>query len=115
MTKTKRYTAKIYEQIPKNAKVVMPISMGQPLQQGEKLQAILASFESYDLTCLLCDYLNRHNVGETAALEQGDSFIEKYQTILSQYKLIRWKETICDTPQFTSFYNQIMKDSGKKH
>lgn len=75
--------------------IVLPISMYQPLEQGEKLQSTLASlaYHGYkeNTTILICDYLNRHNCANgQEAIAQGDTLLAEHKDMLEGFKLVRW-------------------------
>ncbi len=86
------------ENIPQNTKVILPISMGQFLQTGERLQVLLEYLKAHkaDITVLICDGLNSFNVGDVIAEEQGNKYIEEHQSILDNIKVIRWRQFISD-------------------
>lgn len=91
------YKASIPTDISPSEKIVLPISMNQPLERGESLKAILCAIEAsgykHQVTILVCDYLNRHNCkNEDEALTQGDAFINDHAEMLIGYHVLRWKD-----------------------
>jgi hypothetical protein len=97
--------------------IILPISMNQPLERGDRLAAILKAFEKYgykkQVTILICDYLNRHNCKyEEEALEQGEKFISDHHELLKDYSLLTWKSFLDsrNQNQFNSFFSLISKN-----
>lgn len=66
----------------KNARVIMPISMGKRQHSGDMLAALINFASAFNITILVADYLYRFNVGEERALQMGDKFLEKNDHIL---------------------------------
>lgn len=91
------FLAVLPDNIPDNETLVIPISMSQPLERGERLAAIIKSIRAHHYedrtTILVCDYLNRHNCDTDAqALEQGDHFLQENQNILEGLNIVRWQD-----------------------
>lgn len=110
----------IPEDIKKDETIVLPISMNQPLERGERLASILEALDKYgykeQVTILICDYLNRHNCSsEQEALNQGDQFILDHQAILKGYRLIRWKPFLNSLEQhkFSTYFHIIENKSAE--
>jgi PAS domain S-box-containing protein len=82
--------------LPNNARVVIPISMGQPLETGERLAALLEAVKDCDVTVLICDTLNRHNSNEESARKQGDDYLAAHAEFLTQVKIERWREWLTE-------------------
>jgi tRNA-dependent cyclodipeptide synthase len=108
-----------YQEIDLTSKrCVMPISVGNPEQVGEKFQAalktVVSRFGSVDL--ILADTLQRFNFmagctqAEALAIVQkkGDDWLAEHQPTLSRYphRLIRW-ETCCQDPAFDKWLIRI--------
>lgn len=78
--------------------IVLPVSMSQPLEQGERLKSILDELEKKghkaNTTILLCDYLDRHNCSESLALEKGEGFLATHKLMLEGFRVKRWQEFI---------------------
>jgi len=102
-------------EIEKDETIVFPISMNQPLQREERLEAILNSFKirgyQDQITLLLCDYLNRHNCGsEEKAFHLGDVFLYEHASILKGFKIVRWKDYIdSHEPTFSMQHVKMQK------
>jgi hypothetical protein len=108
------FTAVLPGNIPANETIVLPISMSQPLERGERLAAIIKSIRAYHyedrITILVCDYLNRHNCdSDTQALAQGDAFLEEHKDILSGLRIVRWQDFLKTRKQgeFTKRFNEV--------
>lgn len=105
--------------IPVNETIIIPVSMNQPLEKGERLGAIIKAIEEGGYkeraTILICDYLNRHNCSEEEAYKLGDKFLEDHKEILSGFKVIRWKEFL-DSREQSTFTAQLKKieDASKE-
>lgn len=78
--------------------IVLPVSMSQHLEQGERLKSILDELErkghKANTTILLCDYLDRYNCSESLALEKGENFLATHKLMLEGFKVKRWQEFI---------------------
>ena len=108
-----KYIASIPE-LDKNKLMVLPISMNQPLERGQRLDAILRLFRSSEyqenITIILCDYLNRHNCShDSVALEQGDSFLADHKEILDGFKVIRWQDFLVENQASFSQYLEMIE------
>lgn len=84
-----------------NDKIVLPISMNQPLERGGHLKSILNAIEingyKNQTTILVCDYLNRYNCKkEEEAIKQGEEFLQDHAAILVGYNVIRWKDFLAE-------------------
>lgn len=108
------YNASIPTDISSNEKIVLPISMNQPLERGSSLKAVLNAIEvsgyKNQVTILVCDYLNRHNYkDENEAFKQGDEFIHDHAAILQGYHILKWKEFLdsIKNNQFNEHIKQI--------
>ena len=111
------YHASIPTDISSNERIVLPISMNQPLERGDNLKAILHAIEvngyKNQVTILVCDYLNRHNCNdENEAIKQGDEFIHDHAAILNGYRILRWKEFL-DGIENNQFHNHIIQIQEK--
>ena len=111
------FKCSIPDDIRNEETIVLPISMSQPLERGERLKSIIQAFDTHgykeQVTILVCDFLNRHNCkSEEEALKQGDEFIEKHQDILSGYRIIRWKDFL-ETIDIDIFQKKIEKIQEK--
>lgn len=107
-------TAVLPGNIPANETIVLPISMNQPLERGERLEAIFKSIRTHHYedrtTILLCDYLNRYNCDNDAqALEQGEEFLQEHQNILDGLHIVRWQEFLATRNQnsFTQRLSEV--------
>ncbi len=88
--------------------IVLPISVGQPAHEGEKLQATLRMIEKRFSQCdiLVADTLQRHNLlnqfseleAYQMALLEGDNWLNRNKIHLDSFciphKIIRWDECI---------------------
>lgn len=108
------FTAVLPGNIPANEAIVLPISMSQPLERGERLAAIIKSIRAHHYedrtTILVCDYLNRHNCETDAqALDQGDEFLQDHQYILNGLRIVRWQEFLATRNQevFTQRFSEV--------
>lgn len=113
------FTAVLPGNIPANETIVLPISMSQPLERGERLAAIIKSIRAhhYDdrTTILVCDYLNRHNCDNDAeALEQGEQFLNEHHTILNGLHIVRWQDFLASRNQDV-FVNRFSEVKEKNH
>lgn len=113
------FTAVLPGNIPANETIVLPISMSQPLERGERLAAIIKSIRAHNYedrtTILVCDYLNRHNCETDAqALEQGDKFLQDHQYILNGLRIVRWQEFLATRNQevFTQRFYEVKEKNG---
>lgn len=91
------FSALLPGNIPNNETIVLPISMSQPLERGNRLAAIIRSIRDHHyenrVTILVCDFLNRHNCDiDAQALEQGEQFLKEHQNILQGLNIVRWQE-----------------------
>ncbi|MBI5547662.1 MAG: hypothetical protein HY901_27585 [Deltaproteobacteria bacterium] len=112
------FVATFPEAIPAGESIVLPISMAQPLERGERLGAIIQAFKekSYQdrVTILVCDYLNRHNCSsDSEAIELGDQFIKDHATVLQGFRMMRWKELIDSQPSFPSRLKEVIARSAE--
>ena len=128
------YKCSIPSNIKNNETIVLPVSMNQPLERGERLVSIVEAFRNHgyesQVTILVCDYLNRHNCQDDAeALKQGDMFIEDHKDILEGFKVLRWENFLKsidnnsyhlsyelvkkNSQEGSRFYNKIKKTWGK--
>lgn len=112
-----KFSAVLPDNITNNETIVLPISMSQPLERGERLAAILKKIEDQGYkdrtTILICDYLNRHNcTTDIEALLQGDSFIDDHKEILDGFKIIKWKEYIQSKCEFSKRLEEITNISN---
>ncbi|CAM4440027.1 MAG: hypothetical protein LEGION0398_MBIBDBAK_01408 [Legionellaceae bacterium] len=84
------------ENIKENTKIIIPVSMGQKLETGEHLKALLEKLQNYnaDVTLLICDGLNKFNVGEENAEQQGNDYLKENAETLKNFKIIRWNDFI---------------------
>lgn len=92
-----------------DAEILFPISMNQPLERGERLQAIVNAIKEKNyqdkVTILICDYLNRHNkIDEISSLQEGDEFVRQHQEILTGFKIVHWKDFIDSRSEEFNFY-----------
>ncbi|AHE67925.1 hypothetical protein Loa_02383 [Legionella oakridgensis ATCC 33761 = DSM 21215] len=128
---TLSFSAVIPANIPPHETIVLPISMSQPLERGERLAAIIQSIRDhkYDdrTTILVCDFLNRHNSSDSSSLDQGETFLKEHETILKHFRIVRWQEFIssrnevflekyaevCDKNKDASHFYLKMKKHGK--
>ena len=87
---------KFYPEIKEGSKVVLPISMGNLGFTFKVMSSLIEALEGHAITVLVCDYLNRHNVGEEEAIKQGDAFLERNRALLEadNIEVIRWKPWI---------------------
>ncbi|MBA2655447.1 MAG: hypothetical protein H0U70_00485 [Tatlockia sp.] len=115
-----RFICTLPPDLKKTDTIILPISMNQPLERGERLAAILQSFEECgykkQVTILVCDYLNRHNcTNDQDALKQGDQFIQENKDSLKDYPIIRWKPFLDSRPQnqFSNYFNTILNQSSE--
>ncbi|MDR3441952.1 MAG: hypothetical protein P4L65_02930 [Legionella sp.] len=106
--------------IPSNETLVLPISMSQPLERGERLAAIIKSIRAHHyedrITILICDYLNRHNCDTDAeALAQGEQFLQDHQTILDGLQVVRWHDFLASRDQavFTKRCAEVNEENAK--
>lgn len=113
------FTVVLPSNIPANETIVLPISMSQPLERGDRLAAIIKSIRSHHYedrtTILVCDYLNRHNCNtDTEALEQGDEFLQEHQHILNGLHIVRWKNFLATRHQdvFTQRFSEVKEKNG---
>lgn len=115
------FTAVLPGNIPANETIVLPISMSQPLERGERLAAIVKSIHAHHyedrITVLVCDYLNRHNCETDAlALEQGDKFLQDNQHILDGLRILRWQDFLATRNQevFSQRFSEVKEknDAG---
>lgn len=91
------FSAALPTNISHQERIVLPISMNQPLERGERLAAIIKSIFTHQYedrtTILVCDYLNRHNCKtDKEALEQGDLFLKEHHDILKGLNIVRWQD-----------------------
>jgi hypothetical protein len=113
------YKVSLPERLSTHNKIVLPISMSQPLERGEALKALLSQLElNYgveNITILICDFLNRHNLeNEESALEMGDIFIKEHKDILSKYNVIRWFDYLKSKKEFEVNLKKITELSPEK-
>ncbi|MDW9186011.1 hypothetical protein SFA24_13650 [Legionella pneumophila] len=108
------FSAVIPGNIPVNETIVLPISMNQPLERGERLAAIINSIRAHHYedrtTILVCDYLNRHNCETDAkALEQGDQFLKEHHNMLNGLHIVRWQDFLATRNQevFASRFSEV--------
>ncbi len=107
-------------QLPLTAKIVIPISMNQPLQTGVAFKAQLDALKTLghaksNITILVCDTLNRHNCSESESMKQGNDFILANKETLQGYNIIRWQEFVeSHQPQFNEAHNRIITISQPK-
>lgn len=99
-----QYICSLPQNIGQNETIVLPISMNQPLEKGQRLEAILNALEvsgyKKQTTILVCDYLNRHNChSETEAFEQGKQFTEEHKKILKGFNIEHWKSFMDAIPK----------------
>ncbi|HHF7380183.1 TPA: hypothetical protein ACPSKF_000677 [Legionella anisa] len=113
------FTAVLPGNIPANETIVLPISMSQPLERGERLAAIIKSIRAHHYedrtTILVCDYLNRHNCDTDAqALEQGEEFLQEHQNILNGLHIVRWQDFLATRNQevFTQRFSEVKEKNG---
>lgn len=113
-----RFHCTLPQDIKKSESIVLPISMNQPLERGERLSSILKAFDECgykeQVTILVCDYLNRHNChDELEAFKQGEQFIQDHKHELQDYRVIRWKPFIDSIPQnqFETYFNKVVATS----
>lgn len=112
------FTAVIPGTIPATETIVLPISMSQPLERGERLAAIIKSIRAHHYedrtTILVCDYLNRHNCDTHAqALEQGKRFLLEHQHLLNGLHIVRWQDFLATRKQddFAKRFSEIKEKS----
>lgn len=110
------YEVREFPNIQKGQKIIVPISMNQPYERGDRLKAILTAIEKNghkeNTTILICDYLNRFNCSEEESLQQGKDFIQEYQEILSGFQIKHWKPFIEERKEkFKSELNKIETNS----
>ncbi|HAU1025005.1 TPA: hypothetical protein JBH98_11740 [Legionella pneumophila] len=108
------FSAVIPGNIPVNETIVLPISMSQPLERGERLAAIINSIRAHHYedrtTILVCDYLNRHNCETDAkALEQGDQFLKEHYNMLNGLHIVRWQDFLAtrNTEVFANRFSEV--------
>jgi hypothetical protein len=112
------FIAVLPDNIPVHETIILPISMSQPLERGERLAAIIKSIRAHHyenrITILICDYLNRHNCDTDAqALEQGDEFLREHQNILDGLNIVRWKEFLANREEiFTRHFAEVRQKSN---
>ncbi len=99
-----QFTAILPDNIPSHETIVLPISMAQPLERGDRLAAILKAFRNHKYhdrtTILVCDFLNRHNCdSEEMAFIQGEQFLNEHASILKGFNVVRWKPFLDDRDQ----------------
>ena len=92
------FIAQIDPPIQVGKKIVVPVSMSQVLEQGESFKSILEEIEKKghkeNTTILICDYLDRHNSGEEAAIQEGKLFLQNHETFLQGFVVKDWKKFI---------------------
>lgn len=97
------YGVKEFPNIQKDKKIILPISMNQPYERGDRLKAILSAIEKNghkeNTTILICDYLNRFNCSEEESLQQGKVFFQEHQDMLSGFKIKYWKPFVEEREQ----------------
>ena len=110
------YSAVLPYNIPANETMVLPISMSQPLERGERLAAIIKSIRTHHYedrtTILVCDYLNRHNCDtDVQALEQGEQFLIDHQQILQGLHVVRWQDFLATRNQdvFAKRFSEVQE------
>ncbi len=114
------YNIAIPDSVYDKKNIVFPISMNQPLERGKPLELTLnalseiSSKSNASITILICDYLNRHNVGERKSLEMGDNFINEYKHLFKNLKILRWKDYIESIKSFQSTLSMIENVSPEK-
>ncbi len=113
------FTSTLPQNIKKNESIVLPISMNQPLERGNRLEAILDALDSSgyknQVTILICDHLNRYNCNnEAEALKLGDQFIEDHKMYLDGYTVVRWKAFL-DAIHRQYFDEQLNKIKNKSN
>ena len=113
-----RFHCTLPQNLRKGESIVLPISMNQPLERGERLSSILKAFDECgykeQVTILVCDYLNRHNCNdELESFKQGEQFIQDHKNEIQEYRVIRWKPFIDSIPQnqFETCFNKIVTKS----
>lgn len=117
------FTALLPEAIPSNETIILPISMSQPLERGDRLAAIINSIRAHHYedrtTILVCDYLNRYNCAiHNQSLEQGSEFLKDHQHILKGLHIVRWQDFLAsrDKEVFTKRFAEVKeKNSEKSH
>ncbi|HAT7841686.1 hypothetical protein QBD27_14135 [Legionella pneumophila] len=113
------FSAVIPGNIPVNETIVLPISMSQPLERGERLAAIINSIRAHHYedrtTILVCDYLNRHNCETDAkALEQGDQFLKEHHHMLNGLHIVRWQDFLATRNQevFANRFSEVQEKNA---
>lgn len=91
------FIASVTSNLGKGESIVLPISMFQPLERGERLASILCYLRDHHLekntTILIADYLNRHNnLSDEAALALGDEFLSEHESFFHGFNVVRWKD-----------------------
>lgn len=99
--------------------VILPISMSQTLERGKALECLLKKaneiYKPENVTVLLCDYLNRHNLdSDKEALLMGEKFIDENKLALSENRVLRWKEYMESKKDFDYNLNLITDKSSPK-
>ena len=107
----------------KNSCCIMPTSVGIPVHEGDKLQAVLAlvnrSFKN--CTILVDDYIQRYTLAikenhtpeslTNTVLALGDDWLQRNEPLYSQltipYALVRWRDWL-DQPNFNYWYELIV-------
>ncbi|HAU3504147.1 TPA: hypothetical protein F7023_13985 [Legionella pneumophila] len=113
------FSAVIPVNIPLNETIVLPISMSQPLERGERLAAIINSIRAHyyedRTTILVCDYLNRHNCDTDAkALEQGEQFLKEHHNMLNGLHIVRWQDFLATRNQeiFANRFSEVKEKNA---
>lgn len=104
---------------------IMPISVGQPIHEGEKFAAVvkLVNRNFKECTILVDDTIQRHNFGivhpswtdeqlYNISREEGDKWIERNMKSIEDnltipHKIIRWDDWSKD-PRFEGFHKKII-------
>lgn len=112
------FSAILPSAIASHESIVLPISMNQVLERGERLAAIINSIYTHQyqdrVTILLCDYLNRHNcLNDEDALLQGDIFLKEHHHLLDGLKILRWQDFLNSREPniFTARFDEIITKS----
>jgi hypothetical protein len=107
MYKASLFLPKYIKQRISFKKCIMPISVGQPYHESDKLQAMISLVSGLSDEChiIVCDTLQRHNqimdkMAHINSYISGSEWVERSQPYLLNfkipYKISRWDEFLSD-------------------
>ncbi len=101
-------------EIEEGAKVIVPISVKSDLD-GDKLKKLLEALKQRqcDVTVLIADALQRHNVGDEEALRLGESYHSRNTAILSSVKILHWDDFIKGKEEEFLFKRELIETASK--